>query len=213
LATTDSAPHRIPATHLRRIALEPKGRTEKRCGARCAVVSKPGSHRCRTGGEREGEKRGIQGNRSRNGNGYARNCETRPECDKSNTPLPTPSADSTKKSPAGCFQANPNTTGHRTDPPGIPRSAGVSEQRRNRRPKVSRNTGDLRSGGVARSETGHSGVSRNTGDLRSGGGGSVGDRPQRRRGDRPQRRRGDRPQRRRGDRPQRRRGDRPQRRG
>jgi hypothetical protein len=37
-----------------------------------------------------------------------------------------------------------------------PRSARVSEERRNRRPKVSRDLGDLRSARVARSETGHS---------------------------------------------------------
>ncbi len=38
----------------------------------------------------EGGERGIQGNQSRNGNGYARNCEITPECDKLNTPVLTP---------------------------------------------------------------------------------------------------------------------------
>jgi hypothetical protein len=51
-------------------------------GAR--LVSKPGSHRYRTGGEPEGGEGGIH--QSRNGNGYARKCEIKPECDKLNTP-------------------------------------------------------------------------------------------------------------------------------
>jgi hypothetical protein len=42
-------------------------------------------------GARGGE-RGIQGNRSRNGNGYARSFEIRPEFDRLNMPLPTPFA-------------------------------------------------------------------------------------------------------------------------
>ena len=43
---------------------------------------------------------GIQGDRSWNGNGYAKNFGIRQECDNLNTPLPTPSRDSSTKHPA-----------------------------------------------------------------------------------------------------------------
>ncbi len=79
------------ARHRRRVAVGPKRRgkgwgTREKMGGGLRVVTKPGSHRCRTGGEPEDGERGIQGNQSRNGNGYARKREIRPECDKLNTP-------------------------------------------------------------------------------------------------------------------------------
>ncbi len=86
-----------PATAFRPpAAVGSKGR-RKGWGTRC-VVTKPGSHRCRTGGEPDSYQTGlppvqdrwgarsIQGNQSRNGDVYARKREIKPECDKLNTP-------------------------------------------------------------------------------------------------------------------------------
>ncbi len=91
LATTAPAPtgpapvaarfgnHRA-GPHRRRVAVGSKGR-RKGWGMRSFQTGLPPVQ------DRWGAReRGIHGNQSRNGNGYARNCEIRPECDKLTTP-------------------------------------------------------------------------------------------------------------------------------
>jgi len=63
-----------------------RGGRGKKWGVGCAYSYQTGLPPVQDRWGPEGGERGIQGNQSRNGNGYARKREIRPECDKLNTP-------------------------------------------------------------------------------------------------------------------------------